>query len=212
MPSPITPGDFGDAVPSANADFCDRFSKWLDVPRMLRDFTAWMLNSDGSLSTAFKTEVAAYSTPTGTVIFSLSSNVGDGYLLCDGSEVSRADYAALFAAIGTRFGDGNTTTTFNLPDGRGRCLIGAGVGSGLSFRDINNPYIGAETHTLVAAEMPIHTHSWNGPVRRVEDRPVISSASTHWIGTVAEDTGPAGGDQPHANMQPSLVGFMYVKT
>lgn len=182
---------------------------------MLRDFTAWMLNSDGSLSTAFKQEMSAFATPTGTVIFSLSSNVGDAFLLMDGSEVSRSTYAALFAALGTRYGDGNGSTTFTLPDMRGRSPIGAGVGAGggvaLSFRDINNGYIGEESHQLTDAEMPIHTHSWNGPVRRVEDRPVISSASTHWIGTVPEDTGPAGGDAPHNNVGPSLVGYWFIK-
>lgn len=209
MPAPITSADFGEAIPSANADFCDRFTKLLNVPQDLRDLFAWMFDADGSPSTAFKAEIAAFSAPTGTVIFSLTQNVGSGYLLCDGSEVSRATYAALFAAIGTRYGDGNSTTTFNLPDGRGRCLIGAGVGSGLSFRDINNPYVGAETHTLTQAEMPIHTHSWSGPATRVEERG--DGANLVWRGTLADVTGPAGGGAPHANIQPSLVGWMFVK-
>lgn len=177
---------------------------------MLRDFFLWFLNSDGSLSDAFKTEMAAFTAPTGTIIFSLSSNVGDAYLLADGSEVSRSDYAALFAAIGTRYGDGNTTTTFNLPDLRGRCLIGAGSGGGgLSFRDINNPYIGAETHILAETEMPIHTHGWSGPLNRIEEEG--EGAHHLWQGTAAAETDPAGGDQPHANMQPSLVAFGFVK-
>lgn len=209
MPSPIVPSDFGDAVPSANSDFCDRFSKFLNVPALLRDFTAWLLNSDGSLSTAFKQEMAAYATPAGTVIFSLTQNVGDAYLLCDGSEVSRATYAALFAAIGTRYGDGNSTTTFNLPDGRGRCLIGAGVGAGLSFRDINAAYVGAEEVTLTPAQMPIHVHGWSGPAARTEERG--TGANVVWRSTAATETDPAGGDAPHPNMQPSLVGYMYVK-
>lgn len=209
MPSPIVPQDFGDAIPSSNTDFCDRFTRWLNVPQLLRDLFSWMLNPDGSLSTPFKAEVSAYSAPTGTVIFSLTQNVGEGYLLCDGAEVSRADYAALFSVIGTRYGAGNGTTTFTLPDGRGRCLIGAGVGSGLSFRDPNSPYIGSETHTLAETEMPIHTHTWDGPASRTEERG--TGANLVWRGTLSAETGPAGGDQPHPNMQPSLVGYMYVK-
>lgn len=210
MPSPIVPSDFGDAVPSANSDFCDRFSKFLNVPALLRDFTAWLLNSDGSLSTAFKQEVAAFTNPTGSVLFSLSSNVGDAFLLMDGAEVSRADYPALFAAIGTRYGSGNGSTTFTLPDARGRCMIGAGVGAGLSFRDVNSGYIGDETITLAETQMPIHTHSWDGPASRVEERG--TGANLVWRGTLAADTGPAGGGQPHSNMQPSLVGYYFIKT
>lgn len=52
-----------------------------------------------------------------------------GWLKCEAQAVSRATYAALFAEIGTRYGPGNGTTTFNLPDGKGRALIGAGQGS-----------------------------------------------------------------------------------
>ena len=55
-----------------------------------------------------------------------------GWLICDGSAVSRTTYATLFAAIGTTWGTGDGSTTFNLPDLRGRAPIGAGTGSGLT--------------------------------------------------------------------------------
>ena len=58
----------------------------------------------------------------------------DGWLICDGSEISRTTYADLFAVIGTAYGEGNGTTTFNLPDGRERSLWGnirGAVDSGL---------------------------------------------------------------------------------
>lgn len=54
----------------------------------------------------------------------------DGFLLCDGSAVSRVTYAALFAVIGTTFGAGDGSTTFNLPDFRGRFIQGAVQGEG----------------------------------------------------------------------------------
>lgn len=63
-------------------------------------------------------------TPTGLVNAFAGSSVPTGWLLCDGSAVSRTTYAALFAAISTSYGTGNGTTTFNLPDGRGRALFG----------------------------------------------------------------------------------------
>ena len=57
----------------------------------------------------------------------------DGFLLCDGAEISRTDYAALFAKIGTTFGAGDDETTFNLPDYRGYFLRGLGGNSEIDF-------------------------------------------------------------------------------
>jgi len=56
-----------------------------------------------------------------------------GFLLCDGAEISRTDYAALFAKIGTTFGAGDDETTFNLPDYRGYFLRGRGGNSAADF-------------------------------------------------------------------------------
>lgn len=79
------------------------------------------------------------------------------YLPCDGRTLNIASYNALYALIGTRFG-GNGTTTFNLPDLRGRIAVGMGQGTGLTNRIIG-AVGGAETHLLSANEMPVHTHS-----------------------------------------------------
>jgi microcystin-dependent protein len=54
--------------------------------------------------------------PTGSILTNTSGTTPVGYLLCDGSEVSRTTYNALFMAIGTYYGDGNGSTTFNLPN------------------------------------------------------------------------------------------------
>ena len=54
--------------------------------------------------------------PTGTILTNTSGSTPDGYLLCDGAEVSRTTYNALFLAVGTTYGDGNGTTTFNVPN------------------------------------------------------------------------------------------------
>lgn len=80
-----------------------------------------------------------------------------GWLLCDGRAVSRSIYATLFAKIGTTYGAGDGGTTFNLPDARGRSLIGTGQGSGLSARTLAQKG-GAEVHTLAVGEMPSHSH------------------------------------------------------
>lgn len=93
-----------------------------------------------------------------------------GWLLCNGDAVSRAEYSALFGIIGTAYGAGDGTTTFNLPDLRGRAAIGAGSGAGLTTRALGNVG-GAESHVLTQAELPDyaltvtdggHTHTFTG--------------------------------------------------
>lgn len=59
-----------------------------------------------------------------------NSSVPLGYLLCDGATVSRTTYARLFDVVGTSFGEGNGSTTFHLPDFRGRFLRGKDGGAG----------------------------------------------------------------------------------
>lgn len=77
-----------------------------------------------------------------------------GCLLCDGSAVSRTDYGPLFAAIGTAFGVGDGSTTFNVPDYRGRTIAGPNGGT-----FVLGTATGAENITLTAAQsgMPAHT-------------------------------------------------------
>lgn len=94
----------------------------------------------------------------------------EGWLLCGGQAVSRTTYADLYTAIGTTWGVGDGTTTFNLPDYRGR--VGAGKDdmggtsanrltgvSGSLDGDTLGATGGSETHTLTTAEMPAHTHT-----------------------------------------------------
>ena len=74
-----------------------------------------------------------------------------GWLLCDGSAVLRATYPGLFAAIGGAYGAGDGATTFNVPDYRGRVVVGAGAAPGLTARTIG-AVGGEEAHLLQAAE------------------------------------------------------------
>jgi microcystin-dependent protein len=96
--------------------------------------------------------------PAGTIIPSARSAPSSGFIFCDGAQVSRSVYAALYAAIGTVFGPGDGSSTFNVPDLRGRSPIGAGSGPGLSNRGLGSVG-GEENHTLSTAEMPYHSHT-----------------------------------------------------
>lgn len=96
--------------------------------------------------------------PTGTVEMFAGSAAPTGYLFCTGATVSRTTYAALFAVIGTAFGAGDGSTTFGLPDMRGRAPIGVGTGTGLTARALGAAG-GAETVTLDVTQIPGHTHT-----------------------------------------------------
>lgn len=74
--------------------------------------------------------LAAVVVPTGGLLPYGGASAPAGWLLCDGSAISRATYAALFAVLGTAYGAGNGTTTFNLPDLRGRVPVGVDGGAG----------------------------------------------------------------------------------
>jgi microcystin-dependent protein len=104
----------------------------------------------------------------------------NGFLFCDGSQISRNVYAALYAAIGTLYGPGDGSTTFNVPDLRGRTPIGAGAGPSLTNRALG-AVGGEESHTLVTAEMPYHNHTLtdDGHSHPVNDPPHSHSVSQY---------------------------------
>ena len=89
------------------------------------------------------------STPTGGVIAFAANSAPAGYLVCDGSAVSRTTYADLFAVIGTTYGPGDGSTTFNLPDLRGEFIRGFDGGSGVDAGRVFGSSQGdaIETHT-----------------------------------------------------------------
>jgi microcystin-dependent protein len=117
-----------------------------------------------ALEAAFPSgSIVAYGGPSGaTGADGGAPVIPTGWLLCDGSAVSRTTYAPLFAAIGINFGGGDGIGTFNLPDLRGRTVIGAGHGTGLTARALAQT-VGEETHTLTTGEVPAHTHALTDP-------------------------------------------------
>lgn len=88
----------------------------------------------GRLSSDYQVVLQGSTIPTATVSPLATTTVPAGWLLCDGSAVSRITYATLFATIGVTHGSGNGSTTFNLPDYRGRFLRGV---DGTANRDVD---------------------------------------------------------------------------
>jgi len=168
--------------------------------------------ADGAVTLAkLGADVLVKLMPLGVVMpYSGASAPSAEWLICDGAAVSRITYASLFALLGTTFGAGNNTTTFNLPDLRGRTPIGAGTGTGLTART-RGATVGAETHSLALAEIPEHSHTiathgvsttGNNSVLRVDGAPDVNRT-----------TGNAGNNPAtaHNNMQPSLVVNFIIK-
>jgi hypothetical protein len=96
--------------------------------------------------------------PSGIIEMFAGSTAPNGWLICDGSTVSRKTYSDLFKVIGTTFGVGNSNDTFTLPDMRGRCLSGVGTGVGLTAR-VLGATVGTETATLTETNLASHTHT-----------------------------------------------------
>jgi microcystin-dependent protein len=171
-------------------------------------------NFAGADVEAVLAEIAAKLVPAGAVTEYAGSSAPSGYLLCNGAAVSRTTYAALYSALGgasSPWGQGDGSTTFNVPDMRGRAPIGAGQGTGLTNRTLA-AQVGEETHTLSTGEMPAHTHS-TGFTRVTttagggsQDR--LSAAGTD----VNITSSSAGSGGAHQNMQPSVALNFIVKT
>lgn len=109
-------------------------------------------NTTQLATTAF---TLANSVPTGVINMWGTGTAPTGYLLCAGAAVSRSTYAALFAVIGTTFGVGDGTTTFNLPNYTNRMPYGATVGTTGGSADA---VIVSHTHTATVTD-PGHAHA-----------------------------------------------------
>ena len=94
----------------------------------------------------------------GQLIAYAGANVPSNYLECNGQAVDRTEYAALYAAIGNEWGAGDGTTTFNVPDLRGKTLISDGTGSGLTARTLAETG-GNEQTQLSILNLPSHNHA-----------------------------------------------------
>lgn len=101
----------------------------------------------------------------------------NGWLICDGSAVSRTTYSSLFTAIGTTYGTGNGSTTFNLPNLKGRVVVG--VDAAQTEFDALGETGGAKTHTLTVAEMPSHTHVQDAHTHTQNAHTHVQDAHTH---------------------------------
>ena len=148
-----------------------------------------------------------------------------GWALCQGQLLPIQQNTALFALLGTQYG-GNGTTTFALPDLRGRAVVGQGQGPGLT-NYAQGQMAGAESVTLLSAQIPAHVHSLASATNTVPASSNLGAANTPAGGyfaknaaeqygqavnaagnmapTLKGNSGIAGGGQAHENRQPFLA-------
>jgi microcystin-dependent protein len=140
-----------------------------------------------------------------------------GWAELNGQILSIASNTALFSLLGTRYG-GNGQTTFALPDMRGRMMVHAGQGGGLSQR-YQGEQGGAETHTLAIANMPAHAHGFAplgsnndatsvspaGKVAASKARTTLYTDPANVVAQAASVTSAAGGGVPVEQMPPYLA-------
>ena len=146
-----------------------------------------------------------------------------GWSWCDGQLLPLSQNTALFSLLGTTYG-GNGKSNFALPDLQGRAPMHPGQGPGLSLHDLGETG-GSETVSLLESEIPSHSHAMrasndasttNVPAGATVARPfgrgnnLFKAGSANIVQMAGETLAPAGGDQPHNNLQPYLTFYFCI--
>jgi|LULO01.1.fsa_nt_gb microcystin-dependent protein len=206
----------------------DAHETTLTVTDPTADRTITFPNSSGTV--ALTSDVSA-SLPSGTVVPFAGSSAPTGYLLAQGQAVSRSTYSDLFSAIGTTYGSGDGSSTFNLPDLRGRVVAGKDDMGGSSANrltdqtgGLNGDTLGdtggSETHTLTEAQLAAHTHGAGSYTALFPGDGTQSTAGgTGNRGTqggsnltVSGTSGSTGSGSAHNNVQPTIILNYIIKT
>lgn len=172
-----------------------------------------------NIENAINAQVSGDTLPVGCIVPFTSDTVPENWLLCDGQAVSRTDYALLFSIIGTSYGVGDGSTTFNLPNLKGRVVVGKDS-TQTEFDNLGETG-GEKTHTLTIDEMPSHGHNiidaGNGAVRPLgygesnqHTGIVRTDANVNWTDHVFRASSTGGG-QPHNILQPYQVTNYIIK-
>lgn len=148
-------------------------------------------------------------TPVGSISLFAGATAPSGWLICDGSAISRTTYANLFSVIGTTYGVGNGSTTFNIPNLQGRVPVGLDKND--SDFDTLGETLGEKKHTLTISEIPSHYHDLTVHSGGTTTTPIGGVANTSNASGSGLLTNPSfriqntGGGQSHNNLQPYIV-------
>lgn len=141
--------------------------------------------------------------PTGTVSQFAGSNAPSGWLICDGSAISRSTYSTLFGVIATTYGAGDGSTTFNLPDLRGRVLVGLSSSGPAQVNTIGN------NDGRTAAQRNI-SHHHSAPIASLNT--TINYAGGNGGAVTSGNAGVTSGDSNNTDAPAYLVVNHIIKT
>lgn len=147
--------------------------------------------------------------PIGAISEYAGATAPTNWLICDGSAISRTTYADLFNVIGTRYGTGDGSTTFNLPDLRGRVPVGLD-NNDTDFDTLGNTG-GEKTHTLTISEMPNHVHNLKTSNQTGNHSDGFIHNGSYELSNEGMSTKDTGGGQAHNNLQPYIVQNYIIK-
>lgn len=167
----------------------------------------YVLTSDAS---GVGTWQQASGSPAGAVMFYAGSSAPSGYFLCDGSAVSRITYSALFTAISTTYGAGDGSTTFNLPNMKGKNPIGRDAAQ--TEFDALGETGGEKTHTLTTNEMPAHTHALTNRGTNTPGGSKTYKTDTAQVVAGDDVTSSVGGGAAHNVLDPYITLNCLIKT
>lgn len=181
-----------------------------------------VLTTDGSGQLSFA-DVSASAFNSGMLMPYAGATAPTGWLLCYGQAVSRTTYADLFSVVGTTYGAGDGSTTFNLPDLRGRAIAGKDDMGGTSANRLTNQTGGlngdtlgdtggSETHTLSLTELP-NSYYWNSNAPSFDDR-LDNHANSNYTAFLPDfnSNTTQGGGGAHNNVQPTIILTYIIKT
>lgn len=179
------------------------------MPKQLCDFFTWALNQDGTISDDFRNEMQVI--PTGSIMWYLSSVIPSGWLEANGQEISRETYPLLFSLLGTKYGAGNGTTTFLLPDLRDSFIMGRSATRAIGDTG------GEADHLLTGAESGTssHTHTisqirWSNS-NGFTDNAGGGTGTTGAFTPVTDNSAAANALQAHNNLPPFFVAVPCIK-
>lgn len=213
MAAPVTPAELKACISDPSATMCSNFiNTVLKLPVLIYKLFNWMLDSSGNVTQEFS-RAASRAGKAGDLVFSAAPLAQDASrLLCNGNEVTKADYLDLYAAIGDTYGTPSDGDHFKLPDFRAKFPLAIGTLPMSGSTVVLGGSGGLERVTLTANESGLrqHSHTYSGGGAFLSDAGAVSIPAQSTSSTAA--AGQLNAQDSHLNMPPWFATYVYILT